>query len=91
LAIAPETESQAWRSRGPAWQERGGEPRVLRSGREVALEHGVRRGRDRRGLEQIAIAVAEGVDAEAGGEVEAPGAVGEPHARAATAGPEQHG
>ena len=66
-------------------QERAREAQVLGAGRQVPLEDRVRRGGDGGRLEQVAVAVAEGVDADAADPVEALGAVGQAHAPALSA------
>ena len=64
-------------------QQRSAQVQVLGPGQQVALEDGVlRRRRDGR-LQQVGVGVAEAVDPDAADEVDAAGAVGEPHPRAA--------
>ena len=87
---AGDREPDVAQPRARQWRSSASQSRAYSGpGRQVALEDGVDRRRDHRGLEQVAVGVTEGVDAEAAREVEAPGAVGEAHPRAAPAGAEQ--
>ena len=70
-------------------QQRARDAQILGARVEMALEDGVRGGRDDGGLEQIRIRVAERVDADPADEIELLRAVGEPHARAAAVAAEQ--
>ena len=70
-------------------QQRARDAQVLGAREEMALEDGVRGGRDDGRLEQVRIRVAEGVDADPADEVELLGAVGEAHAGAAAVAAEQ--
>ena len=80
LAIAPESESHTWRSRGEACRSRSRpSASCSRPGQQVALEDRRGCGGEGRRLEQIGVAVAEGVDADAADPVEHPAAVRQAH------------
>ena len=89
FAIAPETESQTCRRRGAGVAQQRAGPAGAARGRASRWPWKTgRRGRgERRRLEQVGVAVAEGVDADAADPVEHAAAVGEAHAGARGRGP----